>query len=193
MNTLDIGNLIYLVLLGCVILFWFIVQNRNSLGKTLQQAVLWGLIFFGVIATFGMWDSIRQTILPQQSVMAEQGTIKLPRAPDGHYYVTAELNGAPTRFVVDTGASEVVLSQEDAKRAGLDPANLIYTGRAMSANGPVATAPVRLDEFAIGPIVDERLPVWVNQGEMNTSLLGMSYLNLYSSIEIKDDALILTR
>lgn len=193
MDSLDIGNLAYLVLLGAVISFWFFVQNRNSLSKTLQQAMAWVLIFIGVIAAVGLWGDIRQTVMPRQTVMEDAGRIELPRAPDGHYYLTAEVNGAPIRFVVDTGASGIVLSREDAQTAGIDPNTLVFTGRANTANGTVSTAPVRLDRVAVGAIMDRNLRAWVNNSTMDISLLGMTYLQRYASIEIKNGALVLTR
>ena len=193
MNDIEIGNLLYLVVLGAAITFWFVVQNRNNLGRTMQHAVVWGLLFLGVIAAVGMWGDIRDTVMPRQTVLASEGRIELPRAPDGHYYVTAEVNGQPIRFVVDTGATEIVLSREDAKTAGIAMDDLIFSGRAYSANGPVATAPVRLDRLAIGAIEDDGVRAFVNDGQMDISLLGMSYLNRYARIEITDGALVLTR
>ena len=189
----DYASLTYLVLLLCAIAAWFIAQNRASMGKMLQQALAWGLIFAGAMAVVALWDDIQGAILPKQSVFASEGIIELPRARDGHYYVTAEVNGAPIRFTVDTGASEIVLSQSDAEAAGIDTANLAFVGRAFTANGEVRTAPVRLESFAIGAINDAGLRAFVNQGEMDGSLLGMSYLQRYSKIEITDGALTLTR
>jgi len=189
----DPASLVYLVLLISAIIGWFIAQNRVSLGKLAQQALAWGLIFAGAMAVVALWDDIEGAITPQQSVFASEGRIELPRARDGHYYVTAEINGAPVRFTVDTGASEIVLSQSDAQAAGIDTGNLAYIGRAFTANGEVRTAPVRLDSFAIGAIEDTSLRAFVNEGEMDGSLLGMSYLQRYSKIEITDGALTLTR
>ncbi|SDN28966.1 aspartyl protease family protein [Lutimaribacter pacificus] len=193
MNEIQTGNLLYLVVLGAAITFWFVMQNRNNLGRTMQHAVVWGLLFLGMIAGVGLWSDIRDTVMPQQTVLAAEGRIELPRAPDGHYYVTADVNGHPTRFVVDTGATGIVLSREAAQDAGIDMDELIFSGRAYSANGPVATAPVRLDSLAIGAIEDEGLRAYVNDGQMDISLLGMSYLHRYSRIEITDGALVLTR
>lgn len=189
----DFGRLSYLVLLGAVIVFWFFVQNRQSLGKTLQQAMIWGLLFLGVIAGVGLWDDIRQTVRPTQSVMNAGGQISLPRAPDGHYYLTAEVNGADIRFLVDTGATDIFLSRADAVAAGLDPAELPFIGSAMTANGPVRTAPVRIDTIRLGGIEDRGIRAFVNEGEMRESLLGMGYLQRFSSVEIRQGALILTR
>lgn len=193
MDGYDLGRLTYLILLGSVIVFWFLVQNRQSFGKTLQQALVWGLLFLGVIAAFGLWNDIRQTVRPTQSVISAQGRIEQPRAPDGHYYLTAEVNGAAIRFLVDTGATDIFLSREDAIAAGLDPANLAFIGSAMTANGEVRTAPVRLESIRLGPHEDRGLRAFVNAGEMRESLLGMTYLQRFSSVEIRQGALILTR
>lgn len=189
----DTASLIYLSLLGGAILMWFIAQNRASLGKMTQQALVWALIFVGVIAAVGLWGDIRRTISPVQSAIIEGDRIALPRAPDGHYYLTAQVNGAPIDFVVDTGATQIVLSQADAARAGLQPDDLAYIGRAFTANGEVRTAPVRLQEIAFGPLVDRDVRAVVNEGDLAMSLLGMSYLQRFSSIEITGNQLVLTR
>ncbi|KPP88576.1 MAG: aspartyl protease family protein [Rhodobacteraceae bacterium HLUCCO07] len=189
----DPASLTYLVLLLSAILLWFFANNRARLGKMVQQALVWGLIFAAALAVVALWDDIRQAVVPQQSVIADQGVITLPRDRDGHYYVTAEVNGSPVRFTVDTGATEIVLSREDAQSAGIDTESLSYVGRAFTANGEVRTAPVRLDSIGIGAIRDDRVMAYVNDGDMSGSLLGMRYLNRYSKIEITDGSLTLTR
>lgn len=192
MSDLQWGHLAYLVLLGAVVIYAF-VQNRQGMNRTLQQAALWGLIFLGAIAAYGMWGDIRQIVTPQQAVFTDEGRVVVPRSRDGHYHLTLDVNGAPVEFVVDTGATGVVLSRRDADRVGLDPANLIYLGRAMTANGEVRTAPVRLESMALGGIVDLNIPAWVNEGALDTSLLGMDYLQRWDRIEIARGELILTR
>lgn len=191
-DTFDYARLTYLVILAAAVLFWFVAQNRASLGKLVQQALIWGLIFLGAIAVVGLWDDIRQTVRPMQTTI-EDGRIELPRAPDGHYYLTADINGEPVRFVVDTGASQVVLSHADAEKVGIDTSKLAYLGRAYTANGMVRTAPVRLGTVAVGGVRHEDVRAVVNEGDMDQSLLGMSYLQLYSSIEITGGTLVLTR
>lgn len=193
MSSWELGNLAYLVLLGAVLVFWFVAQNRNSPGKTMQQAIAWGLIFLGVIAAIGLWDDIRQTVRPRQAMLTEAGRIEVPRANDGHYYLTLGINGTPVEFMVDTGASQMVLTAGDARRSGIDTADLAYVGRAMTANGEVRTAPVRLESVALGPVVDRDLRAYVNRGEMDKSLLGMSWLQRWRRIEISGGALVLTR
>lgn len=193
MNDIDPGRLIYLVLLLLAVGSWVFVQNRQSLGKTVQQLAIWAFIFLGVIASYGLWEDIRTTVRPQQSVMRDQGRVEVPRSQDGHYYLTVEVNDAPIHFMVDTGASEVVLSARDARKAGFDPETLAYLGRAYTANGEVRTARVRADRLNLGGIEDRNVPLWVNEGDLDKSLLGMGYLQRWSSVEIRAGKLILTR
>lgn len=193
MSSWETGRFVYLLLLGGVLVLWFFIENRDSLSTKIKQLSAWALIFLGVIAAIGLWGDIRQTVQPRQAVFADQGRIELPLAPDGHYYVTLDLNGEPTRFVVDTGASAVVLTQRDAERAGIDAGTLAFYSQAMTANGSVKTAPVTLDRVALGPFVDRNMPAFVNAGEMDTSLLGMTYLQRFHRIEISGGQLVLER
>ncbi|TMM54790.1 retropepsin-like aspartic protease family protein [Sulfitobacter sabulilitoris] len=193
MNSYDTGHLIYLILLGLMVLGAYLAHNRLSVNRMLQQATVWALIFFGVVAAIGLWDDISRTAIPRQVNVAGENRIIVPRSPDGHYYLMAQVNGAPLRFVVDTGASDMVLTRRDAQAAGLAPETLNFMGRAMTANGEVRTAPVRLDNITLGSVTDSNVPATVNGGEMTNSLLGMSYLQRWGRIEITQGELILTR
>ncbi|MGR3374563.1 TIGR02281 family clan AA aspartic protease [Pseudooceanicola sp.] len=191
MTSYDFGSLVYLVLLGAAIGGYTIVRYRGRMGVMLQHAALWALIFLGVVAAIGLWGDIRHTIAPVQRV--QNGVIEVPRSPDGHYYVTAEVNGAPLRMIVDTGATDLVLSHEDAEAAGIDLSGLTYFGQAATANGTVRIAPVRLDSISLGPVTDRNFRAFVSEGKMPGSLMGMAYLQNFSKIEIENGALVLTR
>lgn len=186
----QIANLIYLGLLLAALGGYVVVQARRAPGQTLRHALLWGLIFVGLIAAVGLWSDIRSTVTPRQMVQTE-GRIEVPISPDGHFYLIAAVNGTPIRFAVDTGASDIVLSRDDAARAGIDPDQLAYTGLASTANGTVATAPVRLQTFELGDLVQEDLRAVVNGGELDGSLLGMSYLSRFRAVTLQPDRLIL--
>lgn len=186
----NIASLLYLSLLGGVIAAYFFAQSRNNLGKQAQQAAIWGLIFVGVVAVAGLWSDIRQDVAPRQNI-AVSGEIEVPRQVDGHYHMRLGINGTPVDFIVDTGATDLVLSREDAQRVGFDPDSLAYTGRAQTANGTVAMARVVLDEVALGDTATYDVGASVNGGEMRGSLLGMSYLQRFGRIEIADDTLTL--
>ncbi len=193
MNGDDIGRLVYLVVLAAAILLWFVAQNRQSLNKTLQQVMAWVFIFVGVIAVIGLWEDIRSSVGPAPQMAVTGDTIEVPRAQDGHYYLPVTVNGEPIVFLVDTGASQIVLSAQDAERVGIDPDQLNYFGRAITANGEVRTAPVRLDSLELGPITDRNVSAWINEGELHQSLLGMDYLHRFSNIQFTDSRLILSR
>ncbi|QFS82771.1 hypothetical protein FIU97_08160 [Roseivivax sp. THAF40] len=193
MDNISYGQLGYLVLLGAVLIFWFFVQDRAGLGTKVKALAAWGFIFVGVIAVIGLWDDIRSTVAPQQQVMQGEGRIVLPLQADGHYHARLDVNGTPVSFLVDTGATGTVLSAEDAERIGLAPDTLDYISTAQTANGIVRTAPVTLDNVALGPFTDRNVRAYVNEGALGQSLLGMSYLQRYAKIEIADRQLILTR
>jgi aspartyl protease family protein len=148
------------------------------------------MIFVGVIAGYGLWGDIRSSITPQQQISGER--IEVPRAADGHYYLTLTIAGTKVPFMVDTGASNVVLTRADARRLGIDPDVLNYFGEANTANGVVRTARVKLTDVELGPVKDAVLTAYVNDGEMDGSLLGMDYLGRFR-IEIAGDRMILTR
>lgn len=189
MDNADLPRLIYLVLLGAAIAGWFIAENRQNLGKTARMGFAWGLIFLGVVAAYGLWEDVRRDIAPRQAVLEDGSAIEVPRGVDGHFHLTLEMNGQPVQFLVDTGATDIVLSLGDAERIGLDPANLAFLGTARTANGTVKTAFATVDEVALGPVAFNRVRVAVNGGEMRGSLLGMSFLSRFDRLEITDNRL----
>lgn len=188
----QIAQLAYLGLLGAAIAGMFFASNSQTLGTTMKQIAAWVMIFVGAVAVVGLWQDIRGTVTPQQSVLSEN-RVAVPQSFDGHYYLTLELEGVPVEFVVDTGASEMVLSREDAERIGLNLDELAFIGSAQTANGTVRTAAVWLDDVRLGPLVDRNVRAVVNDGDLFSSLLGMGYLERFDSIEIKNRELILSR
>ncbi|SFI71247.1 retropepsin-like aspartic protease family protein [Celeribacter neptunius] len=189
---MDTGRILYLSLLLGVIGFYYVIANRNRMGQMLRHAVLWLLIFIGALAAVGLWQDVKPRLAPAQ-ISDGNGVITVDRDHSGHFSVTADLNGVPVEFLVDTGASNVVLSLSDAERAGIDIDNLAYTGRAQTANGTVRTAPVRIKALTLEGVTDTGVRAYVTDGELFGSLLGMDYLQRYKSIEIKQNKLVLTR
>jgi aspartyl protease family protein len=187
------GRLIYLVLLLMVVAGWFFAQRRTSLNRTLQQMILWVFLFAGAVLLYSVRDDLRLAVGPDARVQVSGEQVILARATDGHYYATLGVNGESVVFVVDTGATDMVLSRSDAVRVGIDPESLDYFGRARTANGEVRTARVRLDRVQLGPFEDSRVTAWVNDGELDTSLLGMGYLQRFAKIEISGNRMILHR
>tara|TARA_R110002110_G_scaffold108443_4_gene270812 strand:+ start:403 stop:984 length:582 start_codon:yes stop_codon:yes gene_type:complete len=193
MGEAETMRLIYLIVLGAVLVGWFFLQSRQNLNRNLQYAAVWGMIFVGGAAAVGLWQDISRDAQRPQMVLSDGDQIIVPKARDSHYYLTLEVNDAPVRFVVDTGATDMVLTQADARRAGIDPDSLTYLGTANTANGQVRTAYVRLDRVALAHVTDTDVGAVVNAGDMQQSLLGMGYLQRWGRIEISGGELILTR
>ncbi len=186
-----LGRLSNLLILLVAVAGWVIVEYRTRIGFALRTGLAWGMIFLGVMAGYGVWNDMRAQIMPMQT-MGEGGTIEVPRAADGHYYLTLDIAGTAVEFMADTGASNVVLSQQDARLLGIDTDNLRYLGEASTANGVVRTARVKLSDVSLGPVSDPTLNAYVNDGEMNGSLLGMDYLGRFD-ISIRGNRMVLTR
>jgi aspartyl protease family protein len=192
----QIAQLIYLVVLGTVLVSYFLVARQQAVGQILRHAILWGLIFVGVAAAFGLWRDIDSTRAARLTADGA-GAITIRAAPDGHFHLTLQINSVPVRLIVDTGATQLVLSQADAARVGLDPARLPYLGQGRTANGIVALARVVLADVVLqaGDLVirDRDVPAFVNDGQLDVSLLGMGYLRRFASIRIERDQMILER
>jgi len=189
----DQAVLVYLILILLVVGGSMIISSRGQLNKTLQQLAIWGLIFVGAIGAYSLKDRIEASLYPERAFISEQGTVIFNRARDGHFYAEVEVNGKKVEFVIDTGASDIVLSQRDAEYLGYPVEDLIYSGRANTANGVVPMAQVTLDSLTLGRFTDHNLRATVNGGELNTSLLGMRYLKRFRKIEIAGSRLTLTR
>lgn len=185
----DWMQLTYYILLLVVIGGAMLFELSGRGGRALRQAILWVVIFAGAIFAANLWLDGTE---PQQQILSG-GRIEIPVGRDGHFHLTADLNGEPVRFVVDTGASSIALGPNDARRIGIDPDDLAYIGTAMTANGRVRTANIVIDQLAIGDIVDRNVPAVVIGGDLDGSLLGMSYLRRFARISFEGDLLVLER
>ena len=187
-----VARVVYLVLLLCFLLGFF-AWRRGQIGRRLRDLSVWVLIFAMVVIAYGFRDVLRRELFPAAMVQVSEDAIELRRGSDGHFHATVEVNGQPVRFLVDTGASGIVLSRQDAEKVGLEPDGLAYLGTAQTANGRVATAGVRLGLVRLGTFTDTGVPASVTEGGLDTSLLGMSYLDRFANIAISGDVMTLTR
>ena len=159
----------------------------------LQHAAIWVLIFLGATLAYGFKDQLTSQLYPGVAQQVNDGTIALRRAEDGHFYAQLRINGTDIRFMVDTGATNLVLSQQDARRIGLDMENLNYVLPSNTANGRVYGAGIVLDQVELGSFVDRDVRAMVNGGRMSDSLLGMTYLDRYQRFSVEGDRMLLSR
>ena len=193
MEENDFARLIYLSVLVVAILGSVLISRRGAYGKMFRQAGIWLLIFMGLVAIVASWQDIRQSGQTTSFQQSQDGAIIIPKEIDGHFHLTLTINDRPIDFLVDTGASDIVLTRKDAARVGFDPNRLDYWGMANTANGTVRLATIRLETVRLGEFIDKNIRASVNKAPMEKSLLGMRYLSKFSAIEISNDQMILKR
>lgn len=121
---------------------------------------------------------------------SQDGSIELQRNGDGHFYADVRVNGAPIRMLVDTGASGIALSREDAQIAGLATSIAMNDVVGKGADGDVRGEYVRLERVELGPLSASGLDaVVLNGGEQ--SLLGQSFLRKFGNVQIEGDRMVL--
>lgn len=127
---------------------------------------------------------------PRPAAPSAPARAMVERDPGGHFIATAEVNGHPIRVVVDTGASAVVLTPEDARAAGLlvDPARWSRVGR--SATGEARGERLILASLSVGGVRRMDVPAAVVEG-LPVSLLGQSFLRRLEAAEIRGDTMTL--
>jgi aspartyl protease family protein len=195
------GNFGALIYWGALLVFLggsALVMFRRRFAQALIAALTWVALALILVVGYAyrfdlrnVADRVMAELLPGH-VITRGRTVEVARAFNGDFDVTAEINGAQVSMVLDTGASSVVLTREDAKAAGLPLEVLAYTVNIETANGRTRAAPVVLDRIAIGGLVERSIEALVAQpGQLKTSLLGMSFLNRLQSWEVRGDRLVL--
>lgn len=122
---------------------------------------------------------------------AEGEAASIAKAPDGHYWAEADVNGSRVRFLVDTGASAVALTTADAQRLGFEPSRLNFAYKVMTANGEAHAAAVKLASVSVAGAQVADVDALVLDKGLDTSLLGMTYLGRLSRFEATKTSLIL--
>ncbi len=118
------------------------------------------------------------------------GETRLRPAPNGHFFATAQVNGQPIRFIVDTGATTVALTVDDARRAGIavDPSRFEVVGT--GASGPVRGHPVTIQTISLDGKEARSLNGAVLEG-LEVSLLGQTFLSRFDEVRISGGEMIL--
>lgn len=113
------------------------------------------------------------------------------KSSDGHFWADGEVNGRSVRFLVDTGATAVALTPEDAQKLGIDPAQLQYGYKVVTAGGQIRAASVRIAHMTVAGATLDDVDALVIEKGLDTSLLGMTYLGRLSRFEATRGALVL--
>ena len=166
--------------------------------RRLRHAAIWlalaGILAIGYSYRFELTDLVNRLggeIVPYAAVTTEDGAVRVRAHRDGHFYIDSRVNGADVRFLIDTGATIVALSPEDAERIGFDPAQLNFSQRLHTAGGIVRAAPVVIRSLELGDIRLSNVRAVVNGERLPHSLLGISALERLSGYEVRDGTLTL--
>lgn len=171
------------------------------IGWALRQLVIWGgvaLLIFAVGNRLVLHPAHSPPAatasapvpVPVQARGAVPNSLVFRANPQGHVVVEAAVNGAPVHFLVDTGATMVVLTLKDAAAAGLSGGDLVFSMRTSTANGVARAAPVTLRELRIDQLVVRDVTAAVAEN-LNISLLGQSFLTRLDGYEMRDGVLTL--
>ncbi|MDF2766218.1 MAG: hypothetical protein K0S81_3212 [Rhodospirillales bacterium] len=177
--------------------------QHERLGSVLRSMLVW--VVLGLVLVTGysfkdelepLWQRVAGNLVPAQPVSLGPGVTALRAANDGHFHVVAEVTvggipGQRVRFMVDTGASDVALTREDAERLGIDVERLRFNIPYSTANGTSFGAHVRLDRVRIGDVVVDNVAGSVVSGRLDQSLLGMSFLRRLSGFEFRGNEMVL--
>jgi aspartyl protease family protein len=126
-----------------------------------------------------------------QAPTGQRASKAILKSSDGHFWAEGEVNGRTVRFLVDTGATAVALTPEDAQRLGIDPAELHYGFKVVTAGGQIRAASVRLASITVAGARLDNVDALVIEKGLDTSLLGMTYLGRLSRFEATRGALVL--
>jgi len=179
-------------------------SGRRSLGFAMRQ-----LIFFAVaLVVAGSYmarfadRAVEARSEPQAAVIEPANELREPTTSgrslmlesdrQGHFQVEAKVEGRFVDFVVDTGASLVVLRESSAALAGIRPQPRDYTATAVTANGRIKAAPAKIDRIEVGGITVYDVPAMILPDEvLSKNLLGVSFLSRLRRYEYANGRLLL--
>lgn len=198
------GQLAYLGILAAGVGALLVMSSRFRLGQLLRNVLIWTAVFAVVIGIYAFQPEFLalknrvSAVLMPGSVVAlgetdGQRRFMSTRAADGHFYLDGAIDGQPTTFIVDTGASVVAMDSAMARSVGVDVSRLRFTNAVMTANGIAKAAPIRLESITIGGITRNNVAAAVTEGQgLDSVLLGMSFLGTLTSYDFRGDRLVLT-
>lgn len=171
---------------------------RIGLGQAARNILLWLGLAAVLAAGYAYrdelgqaWLRIRSGLAPAYAATSGAHELLLSQDADGQYYAVGRVDGQPVTFMLDTGASDIVLSPADAQRLGIDLAALHFDAPYETANGVGYGARYRAGSLAVGPIRFDDVAISINQRPMRTSLLGMAFFRRLQSYSFEGRRLVL--
>ncbi len=172
---------------------------RGSLWTAFAALLFWVAAFGAAVTAYAYRDTLGQVservlavLFPGTTMQTAPNEVTVFRRPDGQFVVNATVGAVRIPFVLDTGASTVVLRAEDAMKLKIPLNRLRFDVEVATANGRTMTAETELPMLSVGDLTQTAVKVLVaRQGALHENLLGMSFLNELASFTIAKDKLIL--
>lgn len=169
-----------------------------NLKQTVRSVLIWvaagGVLIIGFSFQHELtdvWQRLRSNLVPDYPVATAPDEMVLSEDEGGSYHVYGTINGQKLRFLIDTGASDIVLSPADARRLGVDFSKLTFDHAYESANGIGHGATATVANLSVGSIHFANVQVAINGADMSSSLLGMAFLKRLKSYSFSGGKLIL--
>jgi aspartyl protease family protein len=182
-------------------IFILIVSSSLASGNTwhkFKQLGLWAVILLVFMTGYSyryelaqVRDRLLSEFIPTKGLQTTPNSVTFPVASDGHFYIRAQVNGVLLIFLADTGASDIVLSPDDAQRLGINLQTLRFDRIYETANGTVRGSMTTLNDFKVQGIHLQNIRASINGATMSNSLLGMTFFNRLQGYEVKEDKLTL--
>lgn len=195
----ELPQALYLVLLLITLVSSVVFRSHLKASQLIKQAVAWVVIALVAIIIYSyrydfydLENRITTEIFPSKATKISDNQIAINIANDGHFYIDVLVNQTPIRFMIDTGASDIVLSVRDTRKSGVNLNNLSMVRQYQTANGMISGAITTVDKMEVSGLVLSDVTVSINDSNMGTSLLGMSFLNRFKKYEFYQDRLVLT-
>ncbi len=187
-----------LYLIGVLVLVGSaLAVRRIPLGSAVKMFAGWVLIFAAafIIFTFkdefaALGDRLLLAARGGEVVESAPGETRVRLAPDGHFWVEAELNGETVRFLVDSGATTTSISRATAERVGIKPA-AGFPALVKTANGTVSVQRGRAQSLRVGNIERRNVSVHISEAFGDMNVIGMNFLSSLKSWGVEGRTLIL--
>lgn len=198
MGESDTASLVYSLLL-LVLVGSALVSRSLPIGQTIKMALGWVGIFaliFLLISFRPELKMIWERVTGELGLSSEPAIVGAPtttrKDEDGHFWVNAQVNGSPVRFMVDSGASYTALTAEAARSAGVSLDALSMKTVLETANGIVEADRATIANLQVGSLVMKDHAVVVSPAFGETNVLGMNFLSALESWRVEGDSMILT-
>ena len=187
----------FLYLVGVLVLVGSaLMVRRIPIAQGLKMFVGWVLIFGAAFVVFTLKDefmALGNRLLVETRGGVEQtapGEVRIRQAPDGHFWVDAELNGRTVRFLIDSGATTTSISRATAERAGIEPSRG-FGAMVQTANGVVTVDRGRAESLEVGPIERRDVAVHISDAFGDMNVIGMNFLSTLSAWGVEGRTLVL--